>query len=128
MHYLQLFAKDTRQENNGQRARCLRKNHAALDMATRLVDPLHSGRAACTCAECTEDRGNTRVREPPRLCNSRLRQIDPKWVPRPGDERGSTEPAELDENSGIFVPPAGITSLSQGLRKRANRASRPADP
>ncbi|KAJ7212574.1 hypothetical protein GGX14DRAFT_311049, partial [Mycena pura] len=81
---------EMRQENNGQKARCLRKNHAALEMgdgvdiATRLMDPMYSGRATCTCDGCTEDR-EERGCENPHACAtkaaSRLRQIHPRWVP-----------------------------------------------
>ncbi|KAJ7222342.1 hypothetical protein GGX14DRAFT_352947 [Mycena pura] len=127
---------EKRQENNGQRAKCLRKNHAALeigdgvDMAICLEDPLHSGRATCTCVGCTEDQ-EKRGCENPHACvakaASRLRQIHPRWVPGPGGQRGPMEPVEYDEDSGIFIPPAQIASLSQGLRVMTNREGEPVE-
>ncbi|KAJ7610022.1 hypothetical protein DFH06DRAFT_928998, partial [Mycena polygramma] len=82
--------KGRRQENNGKKAKCMRRRHAAqtigdgLDLAQRLDDPLHVPRASCMCDECENDRvirgcGN------PHACAtsaaSRLRQILPKWIP-----------------------------------------------
>ncbi|KAJ7197796.1 hypothetical protein GGX14DRAFT_307203, partial [Mycena pura] len=81
---------DKRQENNGLRARCLRRAHDALtigdamDMKVRLEDPLHAGGAICVCDGCTEDR-DKRGCENPHACAtkaaSRLRQIHPRWIP-----------------------------------------------
>ncbi|KAJ7746468.1 hypothetical protein DFH07DRAFT_748458 [Mycena maculata] len=51
-----------RQGNNGEKAGCLRKNHATmtvgegLDLIQRLEDPLHLKQASCECNACEEDR------------------------------------------------------------------------
>ncbi|KAJ6559269.1 hypothetical protein B0H10DRAFT_1649651, partial [Mycena sp. CBHHK59/15] len=81
---------DKRQENNGKKAHCLRSNHGALtignglDITLRLGNPLHSARATCACDECEEDRERHRCKDP-HACTtkavSRLRQIQPKWIP-----------------------------------------------
>ncbi|KAJ7211997.1 hypothetical protein GGX14DRAFT_362172 [Mycena pura] len=125
-----------RQENKGQRARCLRKNHAALEMgdgvdiATRLMDPQHSDPASCTCNGCTEDRDRRGCEDPHAWvakAASRLQQICPRWVPSPDDQGGETEPAGHDDESGVFVAPAQIASLSQGLRTMTNREGEPVE-
>ncbi|KAJ7323927.1 hypothetical protein DFH08DRAFT_635237, partial [Mycena albidolilacea] len=84
-----------RQINNGQKAKCLKKNHAALtigngvDIARRLNDPLHYGYASCVCDACEDDR-ESRGCENPHACAvaaaSRLGQILPKWIPKTGEE------------------------------------------
>ncbi|KAJ7220890.1 hypothetical protein GGX14DRAFT_354034 [Mycena pura] len=121
---------DKRQENNGQRARCLRMKHTALtignglEMATRLEDPAHSTRATCECAECTDDRDNQGCEDPHACATkaaSRLKQIHPRWIPGPGNRNTEMESAVLDEDSGVFIPPDKITSLAQGLRVMTNR-------
>ncbi|KAJ7210333.1 hypothetical protein GGX14DRAFT_363265, partial [Mycena pura] len=79
-----------RQENNRQKARCLRKNHAALtigdglELATRLENPEHSTQASCECAECDEDRIGHGCEDPHACATkaaSRLKQIHPRWIP-----------------------------------------------
>ncbi|KAJ7220148.1 hypothetical protein GGX14DRAFT_354845 [Mycena pura] len=127
---------EKRQENNGQRAECLRINHAALtigdglEMAVRLENPEHSTRDICECVECNEDRVEHGC-ENPHACAkkaaSRLGQIHPRWIPRLGDERGETEPTAPDDDSEVFVPPDKITSIAQGLRAMTNRGGEPTE-
>ncbi|KAJ7192374.1 hypothetical protein GGX14DRAFT_380194 [Mycena pura] len=128
--------KNKRQENNGQRARCLRTNHAALtigdglELAVRLENPAHLTQTLCECAECDNDRVRHGC-EDPHACAakaaSRLKQIHPRWIPGPSDQDRELEPAGLDDDNEIFVPPGKITSLAQGLRVMTNRGGEPAE-
>ncbi|KAJ7138081.1 hypothetical protein C8R44DRAFT_606993 [Mycena epipterygia] len=115
-----------RQDNNGEKAKCLRQNHAALtigagvDIAQRLENPLHAKRATCTCDECDQDR-TTRGCSNPHACAmaaaSRLRQILPKWIPEARGVDGPTdETSEQGANTERFLAPDGITNLAQGIR------------
>ncbi|KAJ7195744.1 hypothetical protein GGX14DRAFT_302499, partial [Mycena pura] len=79
-----------RQENNGKAARCLRANHTAvtigdaLDLASRLTDPLHSNQNICECDACEENRAAHGCQNPHTCATtaaSRLRQIHARWVP-----------------------------------------------
>ncbi|KAJ6628309.1 hypothetical protein B0H10DRAFT_1778225 [Mycena sp. CBHHK59/15] len=79
-----------RQENNGQKAKCLREKHATLTvgngmkMAQRLEDPLHENNALCECESCEDDRKARGCKDPNacvKAAASRLKQILPKWVP-----------------------------------------------
>ncbi|KAJ6631978.1 hypothetical protein B0H10DRAFT_1670085, partial [Mycena sp. CBHHK59/15] len=77
-----------RQVNNGEKASCLRNNHAAkmvgdgVDLTQRLDDPAHEKQASCECVACEEDR-TSRGCENPHACAkaaaSRLGQILEKW-------------------------------------------------
>ncbi|KAJ7739790.1 hypothetical protein DFH07DRAFT_679873, partial [Mycena maculata] len=77
-----------RQENNGRKAKCLRKKHAvikvhdALDLIRRLDDPQHTRNEACSCDACEVDR-TVRKCQNPHACiaaaAARLGQILPKW-------------------------------------------------
>ncbi|KAJ7342328.1 hypothetical protein DFH08DRAFT_632051, partial [Mycena albidolilacea] len=79
-----------RQENNGKKAKCMRKNHAALtigdglSLAQRLKNPIHAKLASCVCDECEDDR-EVRGCQNPHACAtaaaSRLGQILPRWIP-----------------------------------------------
>ncbi|KAJ7213184.1 hypothetical protein GGX14DRAFT_361340, partial [Mycena pura] len=86
-----------RQENNGRAARCMRANHAALtigdglDIALRMRDPLHSNQATCACDRCEADRTSHGCSDPHACVTkaaSRLKQIHPRWIPKPdhGDD------------------------------------------
>ncbi|KAJ7716051.1 hypothetical protein DFH07DRAFT_762565, partial [Mycena maculata] len=126
-----------RQVNNGEVASCLRKNHASItigngmDLAKRLEDPLHEGKASCDCVACEEDR-TTRGCNDPHACvrsaASRLRQILPKWIPTP-DEEGRQIPGTFqtakEEETGLFKPPNGISTISQDLRAMTLRIDEP---
>ncbi|KAJ7358079.1 hypothetical protein DFH08DRAFT_635238, partial [Mycena albidolilacea] len=98
-----------RQQNNGKKAKCLRRNHAALtigdgvDIARRLADPLHYKFASCVCDACERDR-ETRGCENPHACavaaSSRLGQILPKWIPSLGEsENQATITTTTDERA-----------------------------
>ncbi|KAJ7245837.1 hypothetical protein C8J57DRAFT_1082177, partial [Mycena rebaudengoi] len=126
---------DKRQENNGRKTSCLRKNHAALkvgdgmDLAQRLSNPLHGPRATCGCDECDEDR-ETGGCENPHACAvaaaARLGQILPKWIPRIEEGEATTELiANQEDRSGLFRPPERIVSLAQGLRVMTLRTDEP---
>jgi hypothetical protein len=114
----------------------MRKNHAALtigeglDLAQRLENPQHAKLASCMCDECEDDR-KVRGCENPHTCTtaaaSRLGQILPKWIPKPGEDKG-TAPETPDEETmlgGRFLPPSIITNLSQGLRAMTYRDDKP---
>ncbi len=128
--------REKRQENNSKTAKCLRSNHATLtvgnglDVAQRLVDPLHSNRASCMCDDCDDDR-TIRGCENPHACAakaiSRMGQIHPKWIPKPGDaaERVTVEHVDRNENSVLFEPPIAIERLSQGMRAMTLRTGEP---
>jgi hypothetical protein len=116
-----------RQMNNGQKAKCLRRKHAALtigdsvDLAQRLEGPLHYRGASCVYDACEDDR-TTRGCENPHACAitaaSRLGQILPKWIPKPRDHEVSdsaTMPSDEEASSELFTPPKGIMELTQGL-------------
>ncbi|KAJ7662875.1 hypothetical protein B0H17DRAFT_900455, partial [Mycena rosella] len=79
-----------RQENNGGKAKCLRKNHGVIttgdgiDMTRRLDDPLHEENDSCACDACEEDRTGRGCKNPhacAKAAASRLRQLLPKWIP-----------------------------------------------
>ncbi|KAJ7314481.1 hypothetical protein DFH08DRAFT_616261, partial [Mycena albidolilacea] len=79
-----------RQENNGKKAKCMRKNHAVmtigdgLDLAQRLKNSKHAKLASCVCDECEDDREVQGCQNPHACATaaaSRLGQILPKWIP-----------------------------------------------
>ncbi|KAJ7098414.1 hypothetical protein C8R44DRAFT_529502, partial [Mycena epipterygia] len=78
-----------RQENNGRRAKCLRRHHTALtvgdsvELTERLQSTMHETHARCKCEDCEEDRtqGCTNPHACATAAAARLRQILPKWVP-----------------------------------------------
>ncbi|KAJ7346100.1 hypothetical protein DFH08DRAFT_636344, partial [Mycena albidolilacea] len=82
--------RNNRQENNGKKAKCMRRKHAALtigdglDLTQRLANPLHTSQALCMCNECNDDR-SARGCENPHACAisaaSRMGQILPNWIP-----------------------------------------------
>ncbi|KAJ7264348.1 hypothetical protein C8J57DRAFT_1034029, partial [Mycena rebaudengoi] len=123
-----------RQENNGERPSCLRRNHAvmtvgdALDLIQRLDDPLHYKRMTCLCDACDADK--EQGCENPHACvttaASRLGQILPRWIPDAG-RVGETAPDNTSETGGSkrFEPPESITSLAQGLRVMTRRSDEP---
>jgi hypothetical protein len=126
-----------RQENNGKKAKCLRKKHAilnigdGLDLAQRLEDPLHYKRASCMCNDCDDDR-TIRGCENPHACAaaaaSRLGQILPKLIPKPSEPEEPIPTAatmDREDNTAFFRPSKSITEIAQGLRVMTLRGGEP---
>ncbi|KAJ7759420.1 hypothetical protein DFH07DRAFT_741115, partial [Mycena maculata] len=123
-----------RQENNGRKAKCLRKKHAvkkvrdALDMIRRLDDPQHTRSEVCGCNACDVDRTVRRCLNP-HACvaaaAARLKQIRPKWIPNTNEAPEPTPTTADTTEEGDFKPPAGITTLAQGLRAMTRRTDEP---
>ncbi|KAJ7315202.1 hypothetical protein DFH08DRAFT_620871, partial [Mycena albidolilacea] len=129
--------RNKRQENNGKKAKCMRRKHAALtigdglELTQRLDNPLHTSQVSCMCDKCNDDR-SARGCENPHACAiaaaSRIGQILPKWIPKQGETVGpspTTMPQSQEDDTGLFVPPENITRLAQGLRVMTLRDSEP---